>query len=137
MDTSSFDYSAGVTAHLMYFGVALVAVLVFVAVYIAVTPHREFTLIRQNNIAAAISLGGALLGYTIPLAKAVSQSEGLRDMLVWSSVALVAQLVTYGAARLILPQVSSDVSEGKVAPAIFLAACAVCVGMLNAAAMTG
>ena len=136
MDTSSFDYSAGVTAHLMYFGVALVAVLVFVAVYIAVTPHREFTLIRQNNIAAAISLGGALLGYTIPLAKAVSQSEGLRDMLVWSSVALVAQLVTYGAARLILPQVSSDVSEGKVAPAIFLAACAVCVGMLNAAAMT-
>ena len=137
MDTSSFDYSAGVTAHLMYFGVALVAVLVFVAVYIAVTPHREFTLIRQNNIAAAISLGGALLGYTIPLAKAVSQSEGLRDMLVWSSVALVAKLVTYGAARLILPQVSSDVSEGKVAPAIFLAACAVCVGMLNAAAMTG
>ena len=136
MDISSFDYSAGVTAHLMYFGVALVAVLVFVAVYIAVTPHREFTLIRQNNIAAAISLGGALLGYTIPLAKAVSQSEGLRDMLVWSSVALVAQLVTYGAARLILPQVSSDVSEGKVAPAIFLAACAVCVGMLNAAAMT-
>ena len=136
MDTSSFDYSAGVTAHLVYFGVAIVAVLVFVAIYIAVTPHREFKLIRENNIAAAISLGGALLGYTIPLAKAVSQSEGIRDMLVWSGVALVAQLVAYGVARMILPKVSSEVSEGKVAPAVFLAACAVCVGMLNAAAMT-
>ena len=136
MDTSSFDYSAGVTAHLVYFGVAIVAVLVFVAIYIAVTPHREFKLIRENNIAAAISLGGALLGYTIPLAKAVSQSEGIRDMLVWSGVALVAQLVAYGVARMILPTISSEVSEGKVAPAVFLAACAVCVGMLNAAAMT-
>ena len=136
MDTSSFDYSAGVTAHLVYFGVAIVAVLVFVAIYIAVTPHREFKLIRENNIAAAISLGGALLGYTIPLAKAVSQSAGIQDMLVWSGVALVARLVASGVARMILPKVSSEVSEGKVAPAVFLAACAVCVGMLNAAAMT-
>ena len=36
MDVTSFDYSAGVLAHLMYFGVAIVAVLVFVAIYIAV-----------------------------------------------------------------------------------------------------
>jgi putative membrane protein len=136
MDSSTFDYSAGVSAHLMYFGVAIAAVVAFVAIYIAVTPHREFRLIRQGNTAAATSLGGALLGYTIPLAKAVSQSEGMVDMLVWSGVALVAQLVAYFAARLMLPQVSSDVNEGKSAPAIFLAACSICVGLLNAAAMT-
>ena len=136
MDATSFDYSAGVMAHLAYFGVAIVAVLVFVGVYIAVTPHREFTLIRQGNTAAAISLGGALLGYTLPLAKAVAQSEGLMDMLVWAGVALVAQLLAYGATRLILPHLSSDVNEGKVAPGLFLAACSICVGLLNAAAMT-
>lgn len=136
MDTTSFDYSAGVIAHLMYFGVAIAAVLVFVAIYVAVTPHREFRLIRQGNTAAAISLGGALLGYTIPLAKAVSQSEGIEDMLVWAGVALVAQLIAYGVTRLILPKLSSDVTEGRVAPAIFLAACSVCIGLLNAAAMT-
>src|SRR5471030_2945334 len=111
MNTSSFDYSA-VTAHLMYFGVAIAAVLVFVAIYIAVTPHREFKLIREGNTAAAISLGGALLGYTVPLAKAVAQSDGLGDMLVWSGVALVAQLIAYGITRLVLPKLSSDVNEG-------------------------
>ena len=136
MDISSFDYSTAIVAHLVYFGIAIVATVVFVAIYVTVTPHREFTLIRQGNIAAAISLGGALLGYTIPLAKAVSQSEGVHDMLLWSGVALIAQLVAYGVTRLILPTLSSDVNDGKVASGIFLAAMSVTIGLLNAAAMT-
>ena len=136
MDLTSFDYSSAIAAHLAYFGIAIVATVIFVGIYVMVTPHREFTLIREGNSAAAISLGGALLGYTIPLAKAVAQSEGMVDMLVWSGVALVAQLVAYGATRLILPALSKDVSAGKVASGIFLAAMSVCVGMLNAAAMT-
>ena len=136
MDISSFDYSTAIVAHLVYFGIAIVATVLFVAIYVTVTPHREFTLIRQGNSAAAISLGGALLGYTIPLAKAVSQSEGVSDMLLWSGVALIAQLVAYGATRLILPTLSSDVNDGKVASGIFLAAMSVSIGLLNAAAMT-
>lgn len=136
MDTSSFDYSSAVVAHLAYFGIAIVATVLFVAIYVTVTPHREFSLIRQGNIAAAVSLGGALIGYIIPLAKAVSQSEGMRDMLVWSAVALVAQLAAYGVTRLILPTLSKDVDDGKVASGIFLAAMSVGIGLLNAAAMT-
>ena len=136
MDTSSFDYSTAVVAHLTYFGIAIVATVLFVAIYVTVTPHREFTLIRQGNIAAAISLGGALLGYIIPLAKAVSQSHSVADMLLWSGVALVAQLVAYGISRLILPTLSADVDTGKVASGIFMAAMSVSIGLLNAAAMT-
>jgi putative membrane protein len=135
MDTTTFDYSSAIVAHLVYFGIAIVATVVFVAIYVTVTPHREFKLIRQGNIAAAVSLGGALLGYIIPLAKAVSQSESMMDMLAWSAVALVAQLVAYGISRLILPALSSDVHEGKVASGIFLAAMSVGIGLLNAAAM--
>lgn len=133
---SSFDYSTAITAHLVYFAIAIVATVVFVAIYVMLTPHREFTLIRQGNIAAAVSLGGALLGYTIPLAKAIAQSEGIHDMLLWSGVALVAQVAAYGVTRLILPTLSNDVHEGKVASGIFLAAMSLSVGMLNAAAMT-
>ena len=136
MDATAFDYSSAITAHLVYFGIAIVATVLFVAIYVTVTPHREFTLIRQGNTAAAISLGGALLGYTIPLAKAVSQSESMSDMLLWSGVALVAQLVAYGVTRLILPTLSSDVHDGKTASGIFLAAMSASVGLLNAAAMT-
>lgn len=123
-------------AHLAYFAIAILAVVLFVAIYVRVTPHHEFRLIRQGNTAAAISLGGAILGYTVPLAKAVSQSAGIFDMLIWAGVALVAQLLAYGITRLTLPHLSSDVSEGKTSSGIFLAAIAVAVGLLNAAAMT-
>lgn len=126
----------GIVAHLAYFAVAILAVVIFVAIYVMVTPHHEFRLIRQGNTAAAISLGGAILGYTVPLAKAVSQSAGIFDMLLWSGVALVAQLVAYGITRLTLPHLSSDVNEGKTASGVFLAAIALAIGLLNAAAMT-
>ena len=137
MDTSVSGYFlTGVVAHLAYFAIAIVAVAVFVAVYVTVTPHHEFRLIREGNTAAAISLGGAILGYTVPLAKAVSQSESIADMLLWSGVALVAQLGAYGVTRLVLPQLSSHVDEGRTASGVFLAATAVAIGLLNAAAMT-
>jgi len=137
MDTSLLNYSlTGIVAHFVYFGIASLAVVVFVAIYVTITPHHEFRLIRLGNTAAAISLGGAILGYTVPLAKAVSQSQSISDMLLWSGVALVAQLVAYGITRLILPQLSAHVDEGKTASGIFLAAIAVAIGLLNAAAMT-
>ncbi len=139
MDSTAFSMSiplAGVGAHFLYFATASAAVLVFIVIYIAVTPYREFALIRQGNSAAAISLGGAILGYTLPLSRAVAQSESMPDMLIWSVVALVAQLVAFGVTRLMLPQLSGDVNEGKMAPAIFLAAVSIATGMLNSAAMT-
>lgn len=136
MDTTSFDYSSAITAHFTYFGIAIVATVLFVAIYVMITPHREFTLIREGNTAAAISLGGALIGYTIPLAKAVSQSEGMMDMVLWSGVALVAQVVAYFITRLLVPALSSDVKSGRNAAGIFVAAMSTCIGLLNAAAMT-
>ena len=136
MDPTSFDYSSAITAHFTYFGIAIVATVVFVAIYVMITPHREFTLIREGNSAAAISLGGALIGYTIPLAKAVAQSEGVTDMMLWSGVALVAQVVAYGITRLLVPALSSDVKEGRTAAGIFIAAMSISIGLLNAAAMT-
>lgn len=137
MDTTLFELAtAGVGSHLLYFVVAIGGIMLFVAIYTAITPHREITLIREGNTAAAISLGGAIVGFACPLAQAVAQSGNLGDMLLWSGVALVAQLLAYGATRLILPQLSSDVKDGKIAPAIFLAAMSLAIGILNAAAMS-
>ena len=128
--------TSGVGAHFLFFVLAIAALVIFLAIYTALTPHREFTLIRQGNTAAAVSLGGAIIGYTIPLAKAVAQSESLSDMLIWAGVAMVAQVLAYVVARLVLKQISADVGEGKLAPATFLATISIAFGLLNAAAMT-
>ena len=50
MDISSFDYSTAIVAHATYFGIAIVATVLFVAIYVTVTPHREFALIRQSRL---------------------------------------------------------------------------------------
>lgn len=136
METWITAATAGIGAHFLYFVVAIGGIMLFVAIYTAITPYREIAMIRHGNTAAAISLGGALVGFTFPLAQAVAQSGSLVDMLIWSTVGLVAQLAAYFATRLILPHLSTDVNEGKLAPAIFLAAVSIAIGMLNAAAMT-
>ena len=112
------EFGIGISAHLLYFALSIVLIALFIAIYTAITPYREMALIREGNQAAAVSLGGAL-----------------NDMLTWSAVALVAQLAAYGVTRLLLPHLPADVKEGKLAPAIFLAAISIAIGILNAAAM--
>lgn len=126
----------GIGPHFVYFALALVVATLFVAIYIRITPYREFALIRQGNAAAAISLGGALLGFSLPLAKAVAQSANVLDMLIWAGVAFVAQLIAFIVARAVLKDMTSNIEEGKPAAALFLAAVSISIGLLNSAAMT-
>ena len=48
----------GVPLFLAYAGTAAVLTLVYIVVYMWVTPHPEITLIRENNLAAAVAFGG-------------------------------------------------------------------------------
>ncbi len=68
----SEDFS--ITASLMglvpfgiYLGISFLMVFFFLFLYKAITPYNEIELIRNKSQAAAISLGGALIGFSIPL----------------------------------------------------------------------
>jgi len=127
---------SGLDDFVAYFAMALALVAVFLRVYTWVTPYREIALIRQGNVAAALSLSGALLGFVIPLASAIAHSVAWWDRLFWGAVALVVQLVWYFAVRMIVPNLSQDIPAGKVAQGLFLGAGSLAVGILNAASMT-
>jgi putative membrane protein len=120
-----------------YFALALLLEFLFVAAYTAITPYREIALIRGGNVAAATTLTGCLIGFSLPLAKAVAQSAGLVDMFLWSVLGFIAQLLAYFVVRVTLPQLVADVREGKQASAVLLAGVSVAIGLVNAAAMTG
>lgn len=116
-----------------YFAAAFAIVAVFLAIYALVTPYNELSLIRQGNAAAAVSLGGALLGMALPVAVAVAVSHNLATMLGWGIVACVIQLLVFVIARLALPHIAEDVPQGKLAAGIFLASLSIGVGIINAA----
>jgi putative membrane protein len=127
---------AGFPLFLLYFATAVALLVLFVAVYMRVMPHRELALIREGNVAAALSLSGALIGFVLPLASAVAHSVNPVDMVVWGVVALLVQLAVYAAVVRLVPHFRDAVVAGRVAPAALLAALAVSAGILNAACLT-
>jgi putative membrane protein len=122
-------------AFLAYFAVAMVLLALFLLVYLNVTPYHELALIRAGNSAAAVSLSGALLGFAMPVANVIAHSDTLIDLASWGAIAGIIQILAYLVARFTLPQLNQDVPAGKLAPAIFLAAISLSVGVINAACM--
>ena len=127
---------SGLPAFLSYFATAIGLLTLFLTVYVFITPYREIALIREGNAAAAASLGGAVLGFVLPLASAIAHSVSLLDMAVWGLIALLIQLLVYGAGRLLLPGLARDIPAGRVASGAFMGALALAIGILNAACMT-
>ena len=89
-------------------------------------------MIRAGNESAAVSLGGAVIGFALPIAVSVAVSHNLYAMIGWGVVASVAQLLAFIVARLTLPRLNESIPQGKLASGIFLASLAIGVGILNA-----
>ena len=132
----ALDYLSGLPAFGAYFLLALALFVAFMAIYVRITPHPEIRLIREGNVAAAASLGGASIGFALPLAAAIEYSVSLLDMLLWAAVALVVQLIGFGLVRLAIRDIGQQIEQGRVAAGVLLGAIAIAVGLLNAASMT-
>jgi putative membrane protein len=126
----------GFPAFIVHLLAAFIMLALFLTIYIRITPYQEIRLIREGNIAVAISLSGAIIGFTVPLAKAVAQSGSLLDMLMWGGIALIVQLLAYIVVRLLMPGIVKDIPEGKIAQGTCLGVLSLSTGMLNAACMT-
>ncbi len=130
------DSFAGFDNFLVYLAISLVLLRAFVALYIRVTPHPEFTLMREGNIAAAFSMSGALLGFVIPLGAAVRYSVNLVDMAIWGVIALTVQIAAFVVVRFTLPTICDDITKGNAAQGFFLGSTSLGVGLLNASCMS-
>ena len=127
---------SGFPAFALYFVVSLALLTLFLAVYLRVTPYHEIALIREGNVAAALSLAGTTLGFVIPLSHAIAQSVSLPDMLVWGAIAFVVQTLVYLFAARLLPDIGKHIAEGKLAHGTTLGVLTLATGILNAAFMT-
>jgi putative membrane protein len=108
----------------------------FIVTYIWITPQREMALIREGNLAAAISLAGAAIGFVQPLASAIAHSVNLLDLALWGAVAWAVQLLTHFILRLMIRDLRQQIEADVRSVALFVAVVAACVGAINAAAMT-
>ena len=122
---------------LAYLAIAIVSLLLFLRLYTWVTPHAEWQLIRQGNVAAAWALAGATIGFSLPLASVLLNAVGYLDLIVWAIVALIVQLGAYLAVRVILArEIKRDIEENWIGVGVLLGSVSVAVGVLNAACLT-
>lgn len=132
-----YAFGAGALSFLLAFVAAGGFTLIFKVIYQAITPHNEGELIRAGNSAAAVALGGAVIGYVIPLASALAHTGSLPEFIAWAALSGVIQIVAFWAVRrIVLPDVSARIERGEIAAAIYLVTISLAVGILNAACMT-
>ncbi len=129
---------SGLGPFLLYFSLSIVMLLLFKWLYVLITPWDEWKLIKENqNLAAAIALVGAFVGFSLAVASAAANSVSLLDFAVWGLVALVAQLLAFAIVRIaFLPRVAERINAGQVSAGAVVGGLSVAVGLLNAACIT-
>jgi putative membrane protein len=118
-----------------YFGASLVLAVVFIALYVMITPHKELALIKAGNTAAATQTVGTFLGFAAPMAIIISNSVNYLDMILWGAVALVVQLIVFFAISKIFPGIAKRIEDGCVASGVFIGGIGFGIGILQAACM--
>jgi len=132
-----YGFQSGATAFLIAFAAAGAFTIAFKLIYQWITPYHEHTLIRAGNTAAAVTLGGALIGYVLPLASALSNTVSLAEFAAWALLAAGVQILVFlVVSRLLMRDLKVRIEAGEMGAALYLAAISICAGLLNAACMT-
>jgi len=123
----------------LFFLSAIFIVALFLYLYAIVTPYDDYKLIFQdNNSAAAIGFGGAIVGLCIPLYSALVSSVSYVDFIIWATIAMIIQLLF----ALIITRVNSRfsfeklINEGVVSVGILMAFLSISIGLINAGSMS-
>ena len=127
-------FAAGFPVFLLHVSVTMAILVAAAAAYILLTPHKEITLIREGNTAAAVSLAGVLLGLAIPLSASLKASTNVIEIGLWGAVTVVVQLLVFRLVDMILRGLPNRIQEGEVSAAALLVGAKLATAIVIAAA---
>jgi putative membrane protein len=109
---------------------------VFFFIYTKVTPFDELALIHAGKAAAALSLSGALIGFSLTLGSAIVHNATLLEVVAWSILAMIVQVIVYAVASRMLHTVRAEIEAGNVAMGGFMGSISLVAGIVNAACLS-
>ncbi|RXJ83634.1 DUF350 domain-containing protein [Arcobacter cloacae] len=122
-----------------FFLTAIALIIAFLYLYAIVTPYDDYKLIfEDNNIAAALGFGGAIIGVSIPLYSALVNSVSYTDFVIWGVIAILIQLIFALIVTRITGKYSLEakISQGVIPVGILMAFLSISIGLLNAGSMS-
>jgi len=108
----------------------------FIVLYTRITPFDEIALIHAGKASAALSLGGAIVGFSLTLGASIIYNAGLFGVVAWAVVAMVVQVVVYAIASRVMHTVKTEIEAGNVAMGGFMGALSLAAGVINAACLS-
>ena len=81
--------------YLSYAGLRFLLLIIGFVLFELSTKTKELKLIAQGNLAAALVIGGKLLGLSFVIGSAIANSVNLTDMVIWGAVGIVSQIALY------------------------------------------
>jgi putative membrane protein len=137
MDPALQAYMTGLPVFLFHGTLALLLWSAGIGIYVLLTPHNEFKLVREGNVAAGLTLGAAALGIAIPMAATLSTSHSILDLAIWGATSLVLQLAAFRAVDLLVKDLSSRITKGEMAAAVVLTGIKLGTALITSAALMG
>ena len=122
--------------YLIHLILAAALLIAFFIIYTRVTPYNEVLLIRQGNQAAALSLGGALLGFSATIASSLMHTANYQQFFAWAFGAMVVQLLAYLVTTRLLRMSKDQIESNNTAFGGLLGAIALAIGAINAACIS-
>ncbi|KAB8063267.1 MULTISPECIES: DUF350 domain-containing protein [Janthinobacterium] len=122
--------------YLIHLILAAGLLIVFFIIYTRVTPYDEVLLIRQGNHAAALSLGGALLGFSATIASSLMHTADYQQFFAWAFGAMVVQLLVYLVTTRLLRMSKDQIESNNSAFGGLLGAISLSIGAINAACIS-
>jgi putative membrane protein len=129
---SSENHVPAILNYLLHLFTAAALVLAFFVVYIRVTPYDEVHLIRGGNVAAALSLGGSLIGFSATIASSLVHTADYYQFAGWAFGAMVTQLLVWVVATRLLRMSKDQIEANNCAFGGLLGAISLSIGIVNA-----
>lgn len=130
-------FAVGFPVTLLHAAVTALLLVLGAAAYVLLTPHREITLIREGNTAAALSFGGVLVSLAIPLAVSMHASNSLLEIALWGFSATAVQLLVFRLVDFMLHGLPQRIQEGEVSAAALLVGAKLATAIILGAALGG
>jgi putative membrane protein len=130
-------FATGFPVTLLHVAVTVLILIAAAAVYILLTPHKEITLIREGNTAAAVSFGGVLVGLAMPLAVSMKASTNLIEIGLWGVATVVVQLLIFRLVDLVLHGLPKRIQDGEMSAAAFMVGAKLATALIVAQAVAG
>ncbi|WP_243137107.1 DUF350 domain-containing protein [Desulfofundulus thermobenzoicus] len=102
---------------LICFAVSIFLVLLMVFLFCRLTRYNDWEEIQRGNVAAALALGGKVLGLANVMRFAIMSNMGAVEIVAWGMAGMVLLLLVYLAFEWLTPRlkVNEEIAGGNVA----------------------